>query len=443
MVLALALGLLLGGASVAAYGADDQDQDPIELTVRVPKASIPPPPKTGIAVTNAELGWGINLETRGRTYFGACNFAMAGWPGQDGNAKNATPWEQRGGALYHATAGNVSVVDAKGSAVQFAKRCTDPKGKALQGEPAATFTDHQIRLTKGTGRVDLKTGEGQVAWKGTVTVVFYDGLVYFWLRDPVLSLTKGGAASLRATVGGYGSDRNDASKWVRFPDRSVTLASGKAPVQKDGIKLQPDYKNVALPLVKDQALGTASTNPGAWPAGFVDFQTTTGLGQYWYSTGNNHDYRKPPDPLYISWDAKKSIIKPPPTDPGRTPPTNPSPTNPPPSNTPGDQGGSGGSGQGGGAAGAGATGAAGTGGDGEGDGVGEGEASARSAWDQAVEPVEFNAAGQDLVPAATADRQGRRLAVQVALLTLICTSGLCLVGWRRGWFKAPTKGQSL
>jgi len=424
LVLALCLALVGGGA---AWGADDPTNGPVAVTVQVPEATNVLPDDTGLKVTNAELKWGINLETRGRTYFGACNFAMAGWPGQDGNAKNATPWEQRGGGLYHATSGNVSVVNAKGAAVPFTGRCNDPAGKALQSEPTATFTDHQIRLTKGTGQVDTATGQGQISWQGTVTVVFYDGLVYFWLRNPVLNLGKGGTANLTATVGGYGSDRNDATKWVPFKERTVVVAQGKAALQAAGAELNPDYKDVALPLVKDQALGRLSTNPGAWPAGFVDFQTTTGLSQYWYSTGNNHDYRKPPDPLYISWDANKSIAPPPPDGSGRPPAgAGESDGFPPADGTP-TSGGSGGQG-------------AGAGG---GTPSGTGEATAQSPWDMVVEPAEFNAAGQELVPNAKANQRGRSLLVEIALLTLICTSGLGLVGWRRGWFKSKLKGQPL
>ena len=424
LTLALCLALVGGGA---AWGADDPTNGPVAVTVQVPEASSILPEDKGLSVTNAELKWGINLETRGRTYFGACNFAMAGWPGQDGNAKDATPWEQRGSGLYHATAGNVSVVDAKGVAVPFAGRCADPAGKPLQSEPTATFTDHQIRLTKGTGKVDLATGQGQIAWQGTVTVVFYDGLVYFWLRNPVLNLSKGGTASLTATVGGYGSDRNDATKWIAFKERTVVVAQGKAALQAAGAELRPTYKDVVLPLVKDQALGALSTNPGAWPAGFVDFQTITGLSQYWYSTGNNHDYRKPPDPLYVSWDAAKSIAPPPPDGSER----------PPPGDGEADgflpaQGGPNGGTAGGTGSGAGA---------GSGAAAGAGEAAASPPWDMAVEPAEFNAAGQELVPNAKANQRGRSLLVEIALLTLICTSGLGLVGWRRGWFRSKTKGQ--
>jgi len=291
----------------------------------------------------------------------------------------------------------------------------------------------------------LTTGAGQVAWQGTVTVVFYDGLVYFWLRNPVLNLAKGGAATLTATVGGYGSDRNDASQWVAFPERTVVVAQGKAALKAGGTELKPDYQGVVLPRVKDQVLGTGSTNPGAWPAGFVDFQTSTGLSQYWYSTGNNHDYRKPPDPLYISWDATKSIAELPPDGSEWSPPGKQNNEGFPPAPSPSAPGpggnGPGGKGSGGGAGGAGTGSSAGgpTSPNGEAtDGVGQGPAS--DGWDMVVEPLEFKVASQGLVPEAAADRRGRRLLVEIALLTLICTSGLGLVGWRRGWFKAQTKG---
>ncbi|MCL1897976.1 MAG: hypothetical protein FWG16_04060, partial [Micrococcales bacterium] len=154
----LASCLVLGSAAVA-WGEDD----PIEVTVKVPPVSttqppVQPPVDQGNKVVNAELTWGINLETRGRTYFGACNFAMAGWPGTNGNAKDATPWSEGGGELYHASSGNVSVVNSKGQPVNFAARCLAPDGTALQAEPSATFTDHHVKITKGSGVANPTTG---------------------------------------------------------------------------------------------------------------------------------------------------------------------------------------------------------------------------------------------------------------------------------------------
>ncbi|MCL1897944.1 MAG: hypothetical protein FWG16_03890, partial [Micrococcales bacterium] len=294
------------------------------------------------------------------------------------------------------------------------------------------------------------------SWKGTVTVVFYDGLVYFWFRDPQLNIAKDGSATLKATVGGYGSDRNDGTKWIQFPTRTVVLASGQVRRSGAGVVLQPVYKDVVLTNVTDQKLAGGSTNPGAWPQGFVDFQLATGLAQYWYSTGNSHDYRKPPDPLYISWDAAKSISQPPKTsgakdNSGNKPTGFPSPSNPAPRPKPSPGGGSswrGGSGGQSWTSGGGSTGA-----DPDqeasffdpelpGEWAEGNEGPAGDNWDMAVDAVQFHVPASELVPEALTDQPKSHLAIQIAVLTIICTIGLALAGWRFGWFVAPKKGRN-
>ncbi|MCL2803351.1 MAG: hypothetical protein FWD29_05295 [Micrococcales bacterium] len=417
IALGVTLGLAIGGLDLA-WAADDPDHGPITVTVEVPDAhpgpTQGPDDPVGGKATNAELAWSINREVRGKTYFGNCNFVMAGRPGTNGNAGSASAWEKNGASLYHSTSGNVSMVGGSGAAVPYGQRCLGPDGQAVKGEPGGTFTDHQMRIVKGNGNFDTKTGQAQIAWQGAATVVFYDGLVYFWLRNPVLKVSAGGA-TLTATVGGWGSDRDDPSKWRQFSETTLVVAQATGVKLEDkGVVLKPSYAGVALSGVADQKLGAASTHPGAWPQAFVNFQKGTGLSQYWYSTGNNHDYRKPPDAIYVSWDADKSINKPPPVDgansggAGDATAFN--------STTTGGGGGSGG-------AGGGAT-----------------EPAEDDSWPYSAESVMYQAGPKALVPTATAERRAQRLAAQIALLTLIVTIGFGLVAWRRGWFRFTPKG---
>jgi hypothetical protein len=369
-------------------------------------------------VANAEFRWGINPETRGKTYFGACNFVMAGWPGTDGNAGKSMSWGTQGGAgLYHATSGNASVTSANGKTVSFANRCTAADGKPVANEPKETFSNHEARIKGGAGWVNPTAKTAKISWTGTFTIAYYDGLTYFWVKDPVLEVAADGSATVKATLGGYGADREDASSWLKHPDTPAVIAQmkGVSVNAANGVTLNPLYKDVKItapPGSPAQVMN--STHPGSWPQGFVNFQGRTGLHSYWYSSGAAIDNRKPPDPIFVSWDADKPIEGSPETNvPSRGAGTG--------GFTP-ESGGWGG----------------GSGGSGAGNGAPAAPGDADD-WDYTVNPASLGLAPKDLVPERGNIARRTPFAVQAAILTLLIGATLGVVGWRREWF-SHTKG---
>ncbi|MDR0627033.1 MAG: hypothetical protein LBG11_07210, partial [Bifidobacteriaceae bacterium] len=184
---ALAAGLAASG-SITGQPVGGSDGDPggdVAISVTIPVASLDQTPGGDRTVlSNAMLAWGFNAETRGKSYYGACNFLMAGSPGTDGNAGRAAEWSPGdwGKDLYHGESGNAKVVNSAGRLVPFERRCLDPAGEPLTD---STYTDTQVQLTGGSGWRDSKTGQARIEWDGTFTVVYYDGLTYFWVEDPV------------------------------------------------------------------------------------------------------------------------------------------------------------------------------------------------------------------------------------------------------------------
>jgi hypothetical protein len=388
-------------------------------------------------LVNAQLNWGFNLETRGKSYAGECNFLMAGKPGATGDAGAARHWGPDGWGrnLYHAEAGHAAVVDSQGRAVPFERRCLDPAGQPVvynaAKQSASTYTDTQVVLRGGSGWRDNRTGQAEVAWQGSFSVVYYDGLTYFWLENPVLTVSASGAAELTATAGGYGSPR-EGGAWGAHPATAVTLAVASAAsdistaesivLSESGLTLKHAYAGRAVAVPEGaaaQKLGGESTHPGAWPQSFVDFHGLTGLNSYWYSSGAAIDHRKPPDPAHISWDAARPLETPVATG---TPAT---------------------AGQTGGWSGGQAIKAAAATRTSAGQSAGQGGAGAATAaadpWSLQFEPVVVSKAPKDLVPERITPA-GASIAVDAAILTLLVSASTALIAWRRGWFRLRPKG---
>jgi hypothetical protein len=435
--LAAALAALAFGLGGAATGAEPDPGGHIAISVTIPRAAESAAPGAAVQLVNARLDWGFNLETRGKSYYGDCNFLMAGVPGTDGDAGEAHQWGLAGwgAGLYHAQSGNAEVVGADGATpVAFEDRCLDPAGEPVRYDAAdraaSTYTATMVRLQGGEGWRDPDTGATQIAWSGSFTVVYYDGLTYFTLTDPQLTITADGVATLTATAGGWGSPR-DGGAWGRHPDTEVVLveagsasstgsgdvAEGVFP-SESGVVVRHAYANRAIVTpagASPQKLGDASTTPGAWPQSFVDFQGLTGLHSYWYSSGAAIDYRKPPDAVYVSWDAARPIAS---TAGSQTPPGE--------STT--------GAWRGGVATAAGSSTNSTQGGDGGAETV-----DAADPWDSSLRPVVYSKARPDLVPS----RQpvvGASPAAKAAVFTLLVSALTALLAWRRGWFRHRPKG---
>jgi hypothetical protein len=431
----VALGAALAvpsGASWADPGGDGSTgQIAISVTIPDDGTGDGPGGTTRDTLSNAQLIWGFNLETRGKSYYGACNFLMAGRPGADGNAGAAQEWEPGGWGqgLYHAESGNAKAINAAGAAVPFDRRCLDSSGQPVQynaaKQSASTYTDTQIQLTGGTGWRDAESGQAHIEWQGTFTVVYYDGLTYFWVENPVLTIDAKGSATLSATGGGYGSPR-EGGAWGRHPDTAMVLATAPttananadegALTSANGLTLKHAYagRQINVPAgAPDQRL-VDSNAPGAWPQSFVDFQGITGLHSYWYSSGSAIDYRKPPDPVYVSWDAASPVESPVVSAPGG--------------------GSTATSGWGGGLALPQAVAVS-----GQSQGGATGATDAGNPWGMRPDAVVAALAHKDLVPERD-PYAGTSIAAQAAILTLLVSASFALIAWRRGWFRLQPKG---
>lgn len=112
-----------------------------------------------------------------------------------------------------------------------------------------------------------------------------------------------------ATAGGFGSDREDTSRWTALPETSVVVANLRGvTLALEGFTTDPLYREVAITLPPD-ATAQNREGPawGAFPQTFVDFQHTTGQASYWYSTGGLRDAAKVATRVFISYDATAPI----------------------------------------------------------------------------------------------------------------------------------------
>lgn len=252
-------------------------------------------------VSNATFEWTVSDETNAAAFNGQCNF----WSGGESNGTAAT---------YGATGGNATVLKLNASDTyvpvsDFASRCLDKNGAAvnfLSGVNAKRL-GQKVRFTGGTGTLNPATGVSTLQWSGTFSINFYGDNVPFWIKDPKLTMSSGGAGTITATMGGYASDINEPDVKVPLtPQTNVVIAtlSGVSASNTTGFTTTPVYSGVQYDV--DPESGQAPQNRvnagwGSWPTSFVDFQMQTGLGSYWYSSGGSIDVRKPPQALTVSY----------------------------------------------------------------------------------------------------------------------------------------------
>lgn len=307
LALALAAALALAGGTAAAA-------DQIELDVEIPALTDEP-----FDVTDAQLRWGLNEEAGSGAFAGGCNFLSAGAVGNTGGSKVWTAQDEH----FRTRDGTVTiekpVATSQGSRyrpVSFAERCADADGRpVLASSPRGTGI--QAVLDGGTGRVDPADGTATISWEGSVTVVFYGGMTYWWFTDPVLEV-RDGRGTLRATASGYGTSREDTSSWERLPATKIVLAElPEVSLRGDkGFAAQPAYLGVRVeaPSGAPEQRRTGE-HWGSFPQSFVDFQAGTGQEAFWYSSGGARDVAKPATPLTVSYDAAD------PADPGKPDPS--------------------------------------------------------------------------------------------------------------------------
>jgi hypothetical protein len=297
-------------------------------------------------------------------------------------------------------------------------------------------TGAEVVLTGGTGTREAD-GSVRIRWTGSFTVVFYGGLVYWWVTDPELRLDAAGNGALTGTLGGYGTDQQDMTRWEPLPSTRanlVTFTGHRLDPDSRGGHLVPDYCGVRVttgsrvPQLREDRAGSCW---GSFPQAFVAFHQLVGEPEFWYSTGTRDEIKTPAN-VSVSFDAAESVGS---ADPGNS----------------GNGGGGTDEGAGDGATAppaatepAGATppgpSSVGTGSDtGRSNGATDGADSPTTAASSflPVAAATLDAAGADLIPDGLlpGGATGRRLAVLTAVL--LVAASVAILGFRQGWLVLP------
>jgi hypothetical protein len=286
------------------------------VTVTVPARTPTPTPTVDVpdvdengTITNAQLRWGLNAEAGSGAFLGGCNFLSAGLAGDAGSGKL---WAGSDG-LYSASAGAVRIEkpDASGQWVPatYETRCLDPQGRVVSTSSTTSSSGNQVVIDGGSGT--LKNGELQIQWRGSFTVVFYGGLTYWSVTDPVLTVDASGNGRLVGSASGYGTSMDDQTRWDSIPARPIVLADIRRAdtAAAAGFSVVPEYLGVSVP-------GQAERTPentsywGSFPESFVEFHTLTGQRAYWHTSNGVRDPAKPATAMYISYDASAPVTVP-------------------------------------------------------------------------------------------------------------------------------------
>ncbi|MDP2774896.1 MAG: hypothetical protein Q8O61_15190, partial [Nocardioides sp.] len=288
-------------------------------------------PSTGLEVDDAVWTWGVNNESSNRAHApGTVNLFSAGKvpdPGRGGRTIKQQDWRQRSGA--------VSVRKWDGAAwraATWAGLSTDSDGDPLGAPTAGTFSNHRFEFTGGEGLVDAAAGTAHIEWDGDVTVLYYSGMSFFYLSDPVLDVADG-RGRVTATLSGFASSVDDQGKWEAVPPRRVTVADLPRVDLADprGFVAQPSYLGVTVTGVPQQ---TGAPSSGAFPQSYVDFMRVLGTAAFWYSSGAATDPFKAALPLGVSYEAERTVTPPTPSSPPTQEPVAPPTPTPPPSQAP-------------------------------------------------------------------------------------------------------------
>lgn len=284
-------------------------------------------------VAGATLRWGVNNESNTAAYApGTYNFFSAGKvpdPGRGGQQIKRNQWRR--------SAGNVAIQkwDTDSTAwrpATWAGLSTDSEGNRLS---IGRFSNHTMVFSGGTGEVDRSAGTARIAWDGAATVLYYSGMSFFYVDDPVLEVADG-SGRITAEVSGFASALDDLTKWEPVAPRRVTIAvlPSVALDDPDGFTAEPAYRGVRVSLDGGSQVRSGA-DWGAFPQSFVSHMERLGTAPYWYSSGGGADPNKPPLPVTVGFGGAPSQAPPPsqpaevPTVPDNSAPPAPAPPDPP------------------------------------------------------------------------------------------------------------------
>ncbi|KQW45202.1 hypothetical protein ASC77_20740 [Nocardioides sp. Root1257] len=267
-------------------------------------------PTTGpTELDGVSLRWGLNDESSNRAFAPRTyNFFSAGRVPDPGKGGTTLPRDR-----WHQSTGDVEIEKWSGSAwkpATWAGLTTDSNGAALGSPTAGTFSKHRFVFGAGAGTADVAAGTAHVAWDGDVTVLYYSGMSFFTISDPVLDVADG-RGTVTATVSGYASSVDDPTSWAPVPAAQVTLADlPDVTLDEDGLTAAPAYLGVTVSGA-GQAAGGASF--GSFPQTFVDYMKRLGTAAFWLSSGASTDAFKVPLPLTVAFTSAEEEVEPTPS----------------------------------------------------------------------------------------------------------------------------------
>ncbi|NPC95680.1 hypothetical protein [Nocardioides sp. zg-DK7169] len=271
-----------------------------------------------LEVSEAVFRWGVSNQSNARSHNPvSINFLAAGVanPGGGGRQLRQDQWR--------AVQGNAEIQkrrpDGRYARATWAGLGTTPDGRRIGME--RDFSDHHVVIRGGTGTVDPASGDAEVAWTGTFTVVYYGGNTVFTVSNPRL-VVKDGVGRVTATMGGFYADRNDTTLWKKAPQRQATIADlPDVDLGALGATVQPAYDRVET-SGGSEPQRREGADWGSFPQSLVSYLVPLNTDQFWYSTGLSTDGTKRPLPITFSWTARE--VAPPAPEPTTAPPATPS-----------------------------------------------------------------------------------------------------------------------
>jgi hypothetical protein len=228
-------------------------------------------------------------------------------PGQGGVAIKQAQWQ--------AASGSTRIEKWNGSAWQpatWAGLSTDSSGAPLISPTEGRFSNHTFVMAGGRGTVDPAAGTARIAWDADVTLLYYSGMSFFHLSDPVLDVAAG-RGTVTALLHGFRSSQSDQGVWEEVASRRVVIADLPAVdvTGERGLVTTPAYAGV---LVSGVPQVTGGAGAGSFPQSFVDYLGELGAAAFWYSSGASTDPYKVALPLSVSYDASVPVVVPQPSD---------------------------------------------------------------------------------------------------------------------------------
>jgi hypothetical protein len=264
-------------------------------------------------VEDVTFSWSVNDESTGGSYFGGCNFLVAGEAGDTGMARIWTANDA--GTVYKTDedgnfrVGNTTIRKSDGVAVNsFSKRCSTADGATVNSNTNAQADDNHtgdfVEITGGTGTIDPETDTADIRWEGSWTFAYYGGMTYWTISDPHLKVTNGKGA-ITGTYSGYGTDMDDLSKWIKLDPVEgpiANLQNSTVDVTETGFEVTPDYLGVETDTEGRNIQDRSQEWWGAFPQEWIDFNVATGQDSYWYSSAGGATSiqpRKPTNPITV------------------------------------------------------------------------------------------------------------------------------------------------